>query len=72
MSDSERISLSVQKQRRRNMGRLINEVGEGLTTSRYVSFQYLIGFVTTSVNEVTDSYLSHNQYSRLRKVLDTS
>jgi len=54
------------------MDRLINEVGEGMTTNRYVSFQYLIGFVTTSVNEVADSYLSHNQYTRPRKFLNTS
>ena len=54
------------------MDRLTNEVGEGLTTNRYVRFQYLIGFTTTSVSKVAGLYLSQNQYTRLRNFLDTS
>jgi hypothetical protein len=54
------------------MDRLKNEVGEGLTTNRYVRFQYLIGFVATSLIEAAGSYLSHNQYIRSRKFLNTS
>jgi|GEM_PF-865333 len=45
---------------------LINEVGEELTTNRYVRFQYLIGFVPTSMIEAVGFYLSHNQYIRSR------
>lgn len=51
---------------------LINEEGEGLTINRYVSFQYLIGFVATSMIEAVESYLSHNQYIRSRNFLNTS
>lgn len=54
------------------MDRLINKVGEGLTINRYVSFQYLIGFMTTSISKAAESYLSRNQYIRLEKLLNTS
>lgn len=50
----------------------IKKVGEGLTSNRYVSFQYLIGFTTASMIKAAKSYLSHNQYSRSKKILSTS
>jgi hypothetical protein len=54
------------------MDRLKNEVGEGLTTNRYVRFQYLIGFMATSMIESAGIDPSHKQYIRSRVLLNTS
>jgi hypothetical protein len=54
------------------MDRRIKKVGEGLTINRYVSFQYLVGFETASMSKAAKSSLSHNQYSRSKKILNTS
>jgi hypothetical protein len=50
----------------------ISGVGEGLT-SRYVSFQYLIGFPADSTAQAAvGKNLSHFHYNRERDFLNTS
>jgi hypothetical protein len=54
------------------MDRLKNDVGEGLTTNRYVRFQCLVGFVPTSMIEAVGFYLSHAQCIISREFFNTS